>query len=151
MIFLCPTLNIGLSHCGLVTPYVDTNLGQYWLRYWRHQAITSTNVDLSSVKSSDIHLKTIALETSQPPITKISFKMTYLKFYLNLPGANELSYLCHWKRFLVNNTYWQTITPPWSWIGSLACKYLAQLTHCTYNFLFIFKLTHFIEMSNERN
>ena len=30
--------------CGLVTPYSDIKLGQYWLRWnivaWRHQAIT---------------------------------------------------------------------------------------------------------------
>ena len=43
-----------------------------------HQAITWTNVDFSSVKSSDIHLNTIAQEIPQPPITKISAKMTYL-------------------------------------------------------------------------
>ena len=44
-------------------PYGDTDLGQHWLRWWfvawRHQAITSTSVDLSSVRSSDIQLKAI--------------------------------------------------------------------------------------------
>ena len=29
-------------------------------------------------------------EIPQPPITKISLKMTFLKFYSNLPGANKL-------------------------------------------------------------
>ena len=57
---------------------------------WRHQAITWTNAELLSVKSSDIHLNTIAQEIPQLPITKISMKMTYLKFHLNLPGAKEL-------------------------------------------------------------
>ena len=35
-----------LTHCGLVTPYSDLDVGQLWLRYgpvaWRHQPITST-------------------------------------------------------------------------------------------------------------
>ena len=38
--------------------------GSYWLRQWlvawRHQAITWTNVDWSSVKSSDIHIRSIS-------------------------------------------------------------------------------------------
>ena len=98
-----------LTHYGLVTPYGDTDLGQHWLRLWlvawRHQAITWTNVDLSSVKSSDIHRNTIALEISQPPITKISLKMTYLKFCLNLPGANELNSRC-WEHILATEYNW---------------------------------------------
>ena len=89
-------LRMKLTHCGLVTPYDDIDLGQHWLRLWlgawRHQAITWTSVDLSSVKSSDIHLNTIAQEIPQPPITKISLKMTCLRFHLNLPGANELTH-----------------------------------------------------------
>ena len=39
------------THCGLVTPFGDIDLGQHWLREWlgawRHQAITQTKVDLS--------------------------------------------------------------------------------------------------------
>ena len=38
-----------------MTPYRDIDMGQHWLR---QQAITWTNVDLSSV-FSDIHLKAI--------------------------------------------------------------------------------------------
>ena len=45
-------------------PYGNMDLGQHWLIYWLiawwHQAIT--NVDLSSVRSSDIHLKAISQE-----------------------------------------------------------------------------------------
>ena len=44
---------------------------------WRHQAITWTNVDLSSVRSIDIQLMTISQEMPQPLITKISLKNTY--------------------------------------------------------------------------
>ena len=48
-----------LTHWSLVTPFDDIDLGQYWRRLWlvawRHQSITWTNVDLSLVRSSDIH------------------------------------------------------------------------------------------------
>ena len=57
----------------LVTPCGVGDLGQHWLRWWlgawRHQAIAWTNVNLSSVRSSDNHLKAISYET-QPPITE---------------------------------------------------------------------------------
>ena len=56
---------------------------------WGHQAITWTNVDWSSVKSSDIHIRAISQEMPQPSITKICFKIIYLEFHSNLPGANE--------------------------------------------------------------
>ena len=49
-----------LTHWGLVTPFGDRDLGHHWLRWWlvawRHQAATWTNVDLSSVWSSDIYV-----------------------------------------------------------------------------------------------
>ena len=41
--------------------------------------LPKANVDLSSVRSSDIHL-----------ITEIIWKIKYLKFHSNFPGANEL-------------------------------------------------------------
>ena len=54
------------------------------------QAITWTDVDESSVKSSDIHTRAISQEMPQPLITKICLKITYLKFHSNFPGNNEL-------------------------------------------------------------
>ena len=49
---------------GLVNPYGVGDLGQRWFRQWlfvwRHRAITLTNVDLSSVRSCDIHLRTLS-------------------------------------------------------------------------------------------
>ena len=73
-----------------MTPYGDRNWGQHWLKQWlvawRHQAITWTNVDWSSVKSNDIHIRVISQEMPQPSITRICF--TYLKFDSNVPGAN---------------------------------------------------------------
>ena len=85
-----------LTQCGLVTPYGDRDLGQHWLWQWlvawRHQAITWTNVDLSSLKPSDFHLRTIWPEIlSHQSLKYFSVKITHLKFYSNLPGANELN------------------------------------------------------------
>ena len=57
---------------------------------WQHLAITWTNVYLSSGRSSDIHLKAISEDIPQPLITKVSLRITYLRFHANLSGANEL-------------------------------------------------------------
>ena len=77
-----------------MTPYGDTDLGQLWLRQWlvawRHQAITWTNVDLSSIRSSDIHLTATSQDRHQPSITKIHLKIINQKFCSNITGANEL-------------------------------------------------------------
>ena len=90
------TLHI-LTHWDLLTPFGDINMGQNWLSKglvaWRHQAITWTNVDLSSVRSSGIHLSAISWEIpARPQFTKISLTITYLKLNWNLPRANELTY-----------------------------------------------------------
>ena len=48
-----------LIHCGLVIPYGNTDMGQHWLTQClaarRHQAITWTNVDFSSMESCGTH------------------------------------------------------------------------------------------------
>ena len=59
---------------------------------WRYQAITWPNVDLSVVKSNDIHLRAISQEIPQPSITKLSLIITYGKFHWNLPGTNEFTH-----------------------------------------------------------
>ena len=50
--FLPYHVGMKLTHYSVVTPYVDINIGQHWLRWWllawRHQAITWINVDVSS-------------------------------------------------------------------------------------------------------
>ena len=78
-----------------MTPYGDSDLGQHWLRQWlvawRHQAITWTNVDLSSVRLSDIHLRASSQEIPQPSITEFIWKIKDLKFHSDFPGANELN------------------------------------------------------------
>ena len=42
------------------------------------------------LKVSDVHLRVISFEISQPSVTKIGFKIIFLRFYWNVPGANEL-------------------------------------------------------------
>ena len=95
---LCPQKG-RLTHSGLMTPYGGRDLGQHWFGWWlvawRHHVITWTNVDLSSLRSSDVHLRPISLEISQPSVTKISLKIIFLRFYWNLPGANELNSITH--------------------------------------------------------
>ena len=71
-----------------MTTYGDIDLG--------HQAITWTNVDLSSIRSSDIHLRAILQKISQPPIIKISFEITHIKFHSNLPGGQWVNTYLHW-------------------------------------------------------
>ena len=69
-----------LTDCGFVTPYGYIDLSQHWFREWlvawRHQAITWTNVYLSSVRSSDNHPRAISQGVHQPSITKFSLKFT---------------------------------------------------------------------------
>ena len=64
------------------------------------QAITWTNLDSSSVKSSDIHIRAISQEMSQTPITKIHLKLTFLKRHPNFPAASEVISLFSRKKSL---------------------------------------------------
>ena len=43
-----------------------------------------------TVRSNDIHLRSISQELLQPTITNISFKIAHLSIQFNLTGANEL-------------------------------------------------------------
>ena len=94
----CTVVPLALTHCGLVTPFGSRDLGQHWFRQWLvawwHQAFTWTSVDLSSLRSSDVHLRAISCEISQPSVAKISLKIILLRFYWNPPGANELIVTC---------------------------------------------------------
>ena len=54
-------------------------------------AITWANVDSSSIRSSNIHLRYIFRWDTQPSIIKISLKITYQKFNSILAEANELT------------------------------------------------------------
>ena len=69
---LCKT---ELTHCGLVTPYGDIDLGQ-WLGAIRHQAIIWANVDLSSKMFYGIHLRAISQEVPTKSIHSKCFQIT---------------------------------------------------------------------------
>ena len=73
-----------LNNCGFVTPYSDIELEQHWVRLWlvawRHQAITWTNIDLSSVKSCALHLRALPY-CYMIKITKTDYAMAKLLSY----------------------------------------------------------------------
>ena len=56
------------NHYDLVTSCGHTQQGRHWLRQWhiarRHQVITRMNIDLSSLTSSDNHVREILPDTS---------------------------------------------------------------------------------------
>ena len=55
----------------------------------------------------------ISQEIHQPSITKISLKMTYLKFHSNLPGANELIHHVVMTHLSVNDCCYHWFKPAW--------------------------------------
>ena len=82
-----------LTHCGLVMPYNEIDLGRHWLRQlllvWRHQAITWTNVDLSSVGFfCVIHLRAISQDVLMNLIKCPD--ITHSKSLPHLPKDNDL-------------------------------------------------------------
>ena len=128
-----------LTHCGLVTPYGDTDLDQHWLLQWlvarQHQAITRNNADVSS--ESDIHLRAISQEIHQPSITNTSFKIIYIRFQSNLPRVNELtlnvrgpSYLGLTRSVSWLLMHWLLTSPghqqPWYWLCRIG-RFLSYL------------------------
>ena len=52
---------------------------------WQHQAITWINVDLSLIRSSDIHLRAISQEILRHQLIKLTWKNPFKP-----PKANEL-------------------------------------------------------------
>ena len=77
---------------GHMTSEIRSTLAQVMAQ--RHQAITWTNVDWSSVRFSDIHQRAMSRAIPQPSISKISMKNTYLKFHLYtcITGVNKLTW-----------------------------------------------------------
>ena len=70
-----------LRHCGLIAPYVDTDLGKHWLEEWfvalRLRPIISINIDSSSLWSSTIRLRAILQARLHPKITEINGKINH--------------------------------------------------------------------------
>ena len=97
------SLRVQLTHCGLVTPFGTRDLGQHWfsqwLVAWRHQAITWTNVDLSSLRSHDVNLMAISLEISLPSVTKIGLKIIFLKNLLKSPRGQWVKVTARYRAF----------------------------------------------------
>ena len=83
-----------LTHCGLVTPYGDMELGQHclrqWLVAWRHQAITWTNVDSYQWGPMTITWWQFHQRYPSHVSLKLAWNVHYLKFHSNIPGINEL-------------------------------------------------------------
>ena len=104
-----------LTHWPLVTPYGDRDLGQLWLTLWlvawRHQAITWTNVDLSTLRSYGIHPRALSWEDLKIHTNKTRMKFEFLKSHPDLLGTNEL--MCHaaFYNAFVNITDWTYYTP----------------------------------------
>ena len=91
---MCSYKIMFLTHSGLLAPYRDIDLGQHWLRYWlvawRHQAITWTSVDLSSVRSCSIYLRAISQEIIKIAALDMHLKITNKKIEPHLSWANQL-------------------------------------------------------------
>ena len=85
----CPLL----TQCGLVTPYGNISMGQHWFRLWlvawRQQAISWTNIVLSSARSNDVHLMAISKQITLPSIDNIPLKINNLRCHSNLPGTKD--------------------------------------------------------------
>ena len=83
--------NYELTHWVLVMLTSWHHRLRWWLVAWWQQAITWTNVILSSARSSDNHLSALLQEIHQPLATKISLRITWLEFHSNPPGSRKLS------------------------------------------------------------
>ena len=148
-----------LTHCGLMSmmPYGDIELGQHWLRQWLvawwHQAITWTNVDLSSVRSSDNYLRANSQKTPQPSITKISLKITYryLRFHSNLTRGQWVKWCIYYisqltspgDNELIVHYLWQEIAA----YDILLCMKLITNKTFFFSFFFAKKVYFFLSTS----
>ena len=85
-----------ITHCSLVTPFGDMYLGPHWfscyLACWRHQTITWTHVDFSSMGCYEISHESNFTATTQATLHN-ELGNFILKLLLHLLGANELRQL----------------------------------------------------------
>ena len=68
---------------------IDQHWFRWWLAAWQHQAITWTNLDLSSKVFSGFHLRAISQEELDL-IGNMCSEITLFGILPHLPGANEL-------------------------------------------------------------
>ena len=105
------------------------------LNAWQHQAITWTNVDLSSVWSCGIYLRTIPLEMFKISITKLHLKIKYSKSQPHLPEDNELR-----KFKLPSSLQYKTHFSRQLNCWSLRCSWSIACRRCS-NYICILQLT----------
>ena len=88
---------VALWHHMATKIWVNTGSGNGLLLVTRlYQAITWTpHFDILSVKSSNIHQRTISKEITQPPITKICWKTADLKFIKIAKSLTHLGRVTH--------------------------------------------------------
>ena len=117
-----------LIHCGQLIPYGNIDLCKYWFRWWLvswlHQAISWTNVDLTSNVFSGIHLSAILEDIPMNLVHNMHSEITLLILLPLLPGAYKLIQVhkfcwrtCCSDRYIYS--YWQhgmpyTDTKQWS-------------------------------------
>ena len=106
---LCPSDTIWWQRSGSTLAQVMA----WCLTAPSHYLNQYINVDWSSAKSSDIHIRAISQEMPQP---SICLKITCLKFHSNFPGANELNpldFICLCPAITVCcETHWMHIIHP---------------------------------------
>ena len=69
------TVSKKLTHCGLVMPYGDIELGQHWFIGLLLEGTKPLPEPMSS-GSSGIHWSVILQEIPQPPVNEIDWKIT---------------------------------------------------------------------------
>ena len=84
-----PTFQVSLTHCSLLTPFSVGSwltLVQCYLVTWRHQAITWTNVDLLSTRSSQHRVLEHSNIWNQSHIFQGTMSYRYIKHVASLNG-----------------------------------------------------------------
>ena len=99
-----------LTHWGLVTPFGDIDLGQYWLTQVMACCLTALSHYLNQcwlIISKVWHSSegNFIRDIPQPPFIKVSLKITYLKLNWNLPGANNRKCKCNFIFSQNNSTH----------------------------------------------
>ena len=107
-----------LTHCDLVTPYGDiyfiwVNIGSgNALLPYSTKPLSKPMLTFHWCGPVIIHLRANSQEISQPSITRISLKISYLKFHSYLPGVNET----HWGRDKMDAISQTTFSNAISWM-----------------------------------
>ena len=89
-------------------------------------------------------MRAISQEIPQPLTTKISLKITHLKFTLNLPGANELNAYLHSSEAQLSNTSSVTWGPILTVISHLKFK-----LDCNTDFIMVKQVDEWIDVIHE--